>query len=50
MKRFTVLRTVVGRTSPVGREEAVERRQHANFKHPSVGRFSQAQAILSSGD
>jgi hypothetical protein len=50
MKRITVLRTARERASPVGREEAAERRRRVNSTQALVGRFSRRSAIPSSWD
>jgi hypothetical protein len=50
MKSIAVLRTARGLASPVGREEAAERRQRVNSTQALVGRFSRRSAIPSSGD
>jgi hypothetical protein len=47
MNRITVFRTALGRASPVGREEAVERRRPVNSKQqPIEERHSSLTALL----
>jgi hypothetical protein len=50
IKRITVLSTARRRASPVGREEAAERRQRVNSTQALLGRFLRRSAIPSSGD
>jgi hypothetical protein len=50
MKRITVFRIALGRTSPFGRAAAVERRRRVNSMQAFVGRLSRRSAIPSIGD
>jgi hypothetical protein len=47
---MTVLRTALWRASPVGMEEAVERRRSVNSTQGLLGRFSRRSAVPSSRD
>jgi hypothetical protein len=46
MKRITVFRTALGRASPLGREEVIEKRLQVNAVQARVGILSRSDITL----